>query len=123
MAWLATKMADATVCFSGSSAEEIEDAKRFWQSIYPTVKPKSALVVKGIDQRLRTAPKPQNGEGKNDVLFPGLLLSGRGVVYKRKSLDLMLFSCRHKLRTSKYYRIRIYRGGTRYFIYINIQIL
>ncbi|KXJ25158.1 UPF0722 protein [Exaiptasia diaphana] len=53
-------MADDMVCFSGSSAEEIELAKRFWQSIYPPVKPKSALVVKEIDQRLRTAPKPQN---------------------------------------------------------------
>lgn len=59
--WLATKMADETICFSGSSAEEIEQAKLFWKSIYPPAKPKSALNVKGIDHRLHTAQKPQNG--------------------------------------------------------------
>ena len=62
VAWLATKMAEETVCFSGSSAEEIELAKRFWQAIYPPVKPKSALIVTGIDHRLCMAPRPQNGE-------------------------------------------------------------
>ncbi|XP_031554879.1 UPF0722 protein C11orf88 homolog [Actinia tenebrosa] len=53
-------MADETICFSGSSAEEIEQAKLFWKSIYPPAKPKSALNVKGIDHRLHTAQKPQN---------------------------------------------------------------
>jgi hypothetical protein len=62
VAWLATKMADETVCFSGSTAEEVEQAKIFWKSINPPVKPKSALIVTGIDHRLRTASKPQNGK-------------------------------------------------------------
>jgi len=59
---LATKMADLSVCFSGSSFEEVEHCKRLWQSIYPAVKPKSALVIKGIDHRLNTAPLPQKGK-------------------------------------------------------------
>ena len=63
---LATKMADNTerarVIFSGSSQDDIENAKAFWKAIDPPLKPKTALVVSGVDQRLPTAPKPQNSK-------------------------------------------------------------
>lgn len=55
-------MADiSTVTFSGSSAETIENAKAFWKSIEPPPEPKSRLVVSGINHRLITAPRVQNG--------------------------------------------------------------
>ena len=55
-------MADvATVSFSGSSAEDIEKAKAFWECINPPPEQKSTLAVSGINHRLKTAP--QVGEG------------------------------------------------------------
>ncbi|XP_048588100.1 cilia- and flagella-associated protein HOATZ isoform X2 [Nematostella vectensis] len=58
---LATKnMADeGIVTFSGSSAEDIENAKAFWRARDPELKPKSALFVTGLDHRLKTAPAPK----------------------------------------------------------------
>ncbi|KAJ7333176.1 hypothetical protein OS493_018352 [Desmophyllum pertusum] len=59
-------MADlSTVTFSGSSAETIENAKAFWKSIDPPPEPTSRLVVSGINHRLITAPKVQNGKKLN----------------------------------------------------------
>lgn len=55
-------MADvATVTFSGSSAETIENAKAFWKSIDPPPEQKSTLAVSGINHRLKTAPNVPNG--------------------------------------------------------------
>ncbi|KAL9965601.1 hypothetical protein ACROYT_G029423 [Oculina patagonica] len=60
-------MADvSTVTFSGSSTETIEHAKAFWKSIDPPPEPKSTLVVSGINHRLQTAPKVQNGNKFNN---------------------------------------------------------
>ncbi|EDO29133.1 predicted protein [Nematostella vectensis] len=56
-------MADeGIVTFSGSSAEDIENAKAFWRARDPELKPKSALFVTGLDHRLKTAPAPKTGE-------------------------------------------------------------
>ena len=54
------KMANE-VTFSGSSAETIELAKSFWQSIEPPPAPKSTLFVSGLNHRLPTAPAVYNG--------------------------------------------------------------
>ena len=52
---------EVTVIFSGSSAETVACAKAFWLSIHPPPRPKSALVVTGINHRFPTASNTDNG--------------------------------------------------------------
>lgn len=52
----------ATVRFTGSSCEDIENAKAFWRVIDPPPKLLSTLTVSGVDHRLPKVPNPpQNG--------------------------------------------------------------
>lgn len=81
-------MADvATVTFSGSSAETIENAKAFWKSIDPPPEQKSTLAVSGINHRLKTAPNVPNGWLKQ-ALITGLVFDSIFFRYKLKTCRL-----------------------------------